>query len=159
MTTLTNIRTDWEVSQAHAREIINHWPDAVRVKKPEVRKNIRGVRGKRITDMIGAGMWIKPLGSVTGKSFSSVRDIGRRSLVVFAESTTTGMSEGETSYEIIRDLIRELFHDRRGCELPCELYSRVEAPDYDIDDALARKLDIDILEITSWFREDRVYGR
>lgn len=149
------IHTDWEVTEAHAKVINDKWPTVVSVRRPTVLKNIPGVTGKRFTETIKSGIWIKPLGSVPVRTFSSVRDIARRSLVVFVSGTTTGQSSTETDYEMIRDMIRDSFHDRRGTGLCGEMYSRVSVSDYDIDDTARRRYDIDIMEVESIFREDR----
>jgi len=149
--------TDWEISLRHAQIIKEHWPDSVLVKQPEVRKSIIGVRGRRITDQIRSGIWMKPLGSMAYRTLSSTRDMRRSTLMVFVSGSTSGQSREETDYEKIRDLVRELFHDRRGTELNGELYSRVVTADYDMDDGVARQYDIDVIEIMSWFREERVY--
>jgi hypothetical protein len=126
----------------------------VNVRRPIVLKKIPGFTGKRFTETIKSGMWIKPLGSVSQRTFSSVRDISRRSLVVFVSGSSTGRSPGETDYEKIRDKIRELFQDRRATCLDGEMYSRTSVSDYDIDDVISRKYDIDIIEIETIFRED-----
>lgn len=152
---MTGIRhTDWDVSVEHARVIEEAWPNDVNVRKPVVLKKIPGVTGKRFTETVKSGMWIKPLGSVPQRTFSSVQDISRKSLVVFVSGTSTGRSSGETDYEIIRDKIRELFHNKRATCLDGEMYSRTSVSDYDIDDVVSRKYDIDIIEIETIFREE-----
>ena len=149
--------TDFEVSERHAEIIVSHWPDAVRVKKPELRKVIPGVNKGRITQKVRSGIWIQPLGRQTVKSWSSVRDVARSSLVVFVRGSSTTITKEQEQYEIIRELISELFDDRRGTKLCGELISRVSSGDYDMDDSVARDYDIDILKITSIFREDKTY--
>lgn len=147
--------TDWEVSQTHAQVINDNWPDGVSVRRPIVRKNVQGVTAKRITETIKSGMWIKPLGSQPGRTFSGVRDVVRKSLVVFVSGTTSGQSSAATDYEKIRDKIRDLFQDRRSTGLNGEMYSFTSMGDYDMDDVVRRKYDIDIIEISTIFREDR----
>lgn len=147
---------DWDVSTEHARLIVANWP-RVSVRRPELRKRIPGLTGRRLSDEIRSGIWMKPLGSESGKTFSSVRDVARKTAVLFVIGSTTNQSAEATEYEIVRDLIRELFHDRRATCLNGEIYSRVLTGDYDIDDALSRKYDVDLLEIVTWFREDRTY--
>lgn len=149
--------SDWSISEAHLKVLVNNWP-TVGVRKPELRKSIPGMSGKRfvMSDM-KSGIWMKPMGSRIGRTWSSVRDVGRGTLVLIVDGSTSQQSRQETDYEIIRDRIRELFHDRRSLDLEGELYSRVTVRDYDIDDSISRKFDIDIIEITSWFREDRPY--
>jgi hypothetical protein len=147
--------TDWEISQAHAQVINNNWPAGVSVRRPTVRKNVQGVTGKRITETIKSGMWIKPLGSQPGRTFSGVRDVVRKSLVIFVSGTTSGQSSEATEYEKIRDKIRDLFQDRRSTGLNGEMYSYTSMGDYDMDDVVRRKYDIDIIEISTIFREDR----
>ena len=147
--------TDWDISQAHAQVINDNWPAGVTVRRPVVRKNVQGVTGKRITETIKSGMWIKPLGSRSGRTFSGVRDVSRRSLVVFVSGSTSGQSADATDYEKIRDKIRDLFQDRRATCLDGELYSSTSMGDYDMDDVVRRKYDIDIIAIETLFREDR----
>ena len=119
-----------------------------------VLKSVPGLTGKRFTETIKSGIWVKPLGGITQRTFSSVRDISRRSLVVFVSGSSTGRSGGATDYEKIRDMIRETFHDRRSTCLDGEMFSRTSMSDYDIDDVVSRKYDIDIIEIETIFRED-----
>jgi len=150
--------TDYEVTQRHADVIVSEWPDSVLVRQPEVRKTIPGVVGKRIGEGVKAGIWIKPLGKQIAKSWSSVRDVRRSSMVLFVQGSTTSLIDSQQGYEVIRELITELFHDRRGTKLCGELISRVSVGDYDIDDKVSRTYDIDILIITSTFREDKTFG-
>jgi hypothetical protein len=147
--------TDWDVSVSHQKAINEHWPSDVYVRKPELRKVIPGLTGKRINSDVRSGMWMKPLGSETSRSFSSVRDITRKTLVLFVSGSSTEQSRGATDYEVVRDMIRDLFQDRRATGLCGEMFSKVSTTDYDIDDAISRKYDIDLLEINSIFREDR----
>lgn len=147
--------TDWDVSLEHARVIEENWPAGVNVRRPVVLKKIPGVTGKRFTETIKSGMWIKPLGGVTQRSFSSVQDVSRRSLVVFVSGSSSGRSSGETDYEKVRDMIRSVFQDARSTCLDGEMFSRTSMTDYDIDDVVSRKYDIDIIEIETIFREDR----
>lgn len=146
--------TDWDVSLEHARIIEEGWPEDVNVRKPVVLKRIPGFTGKRFTETIKSGMWIKPLGGVSMRTFNTVRDISRRSLVVFVSGSSTGRSGGFTDYEAIRDKIRDLFQDRRATCLDGEMYSTTSMSDYDIDDSISRKYDIDIIQIETVFRED-----
>lgn len=150
--------TDWEVTNQHAKIIIENWPTAVGVRKPEVRKTIPGVYGDRIGQGIRAGIWMKPLGSLSGRTYSGVRDIQRSTLMVFVQGSTTAQSREVTDYERIRELVRDLFHDRRGTQLDGEIYSRIRTVDYDIDDGVSREYDVDVIEIMSWFREERING-
>ena len=69
--------------------------------------------------------------------------------------SSTRQSSGATDYELIRDKIRDLFQDRRATGLAGELYSYTSTADYDTDDVVSRKYDIDIIEISTVFREDR----
>ena len=146
--------TDWDVSLEHARIIEEGWPENVNVRKPVVLKRIPGFTGKRFTETIKSGMWIKPLGGVSMRTFNTVRDISRRSLVVFVSGSSTGRSADYTDYETIRDKIRDLFQDRRATCLDGEMYSTTSMSDYDIDDSISRKYDIDIIQIETVFRED-----
>ena len=98
---------------------------------------------------------MKPLGGQTTRSFSSVRDISRKTLVLFVSGSSTEQSRGETDYERIRDMMRDLFQDRRATGLCGEMYSTLSMTDYDIDDVISRKYDIDLIEIETIFREDR----
>jgi hypothetical protein len=150
--------TDWDITERHAEIIVRQWPVGLGVKKPEVRKTIPGVKGRRISDQIRSGIWMKPLGSHSGRTYSSVRDIQRSTLMVFVSASTTGQSRDQVNYEKIRDLVRDIFHDRRGTDLNGEVFSRVVTADYDMDDAVTRQYDVDIIEIQSWFREERTNG-
>jgi hypothetical protein len=146
--------TDWDVSVEHSRVIQENIPDGVTIRTPVVLKKVPGLTGKRFTETIKSGIWIKPLGGLSQRTFSSVRDISRRSLVVFVSGSSTGRSGGATDYEKVRDMIREKFHDRRATCLDGEMFSRTSMSDYDIDDVISRKYDIDIIEIETVFRED-----
>jgi len=147
--------TDWDVSRRHAEIISENWPADVKTRKPQLLKKIPGVTGKRFTETVKSGIWLKPLGSQPGRTFSSVRDVVRKTLVVFVSGSSTRQSATETDYELIRDRIRDLFQDRRVTDLDGELYSRTSMGDYDMDDVVSRKYDIDIIEISTIFREDR----
>lgn len=135
--------------------IRDNWPDGVKVRRPELLKKIPGVTGKRFTETVKSGVWIKPLGSQPVKTFSSVRDVERKTLVVFVSGSSTRQSESATDYELIRDKIRDLFQDRRVTGLSGEIISFTSMGDYDMDDVVSRKYDIDIIEISTVFREDR----
>jgi len=147
--------TDWDVSEAHAKAISDNWPTDVFVRKPELRKSIPGLTGKRINGDIRSGMWLKPLGGTIFRSFSSVRDISRKTLVLFVSGSSTQQSKGSTDYERIREMIRDTFQDCRATGLCGEMYSTTSMGDYDIDDSISRKYDIDLIEIETVFREDR----
>ena len=136
--------TDWSVSTTHAQLVNDNWPDGVSVRRPELLKKIPGVTGKRFTETVKSGVWMKPLGSQPGRTFSGVRDVVRKTLVVFV-----------SDYELIRDKIRDLFQDRRATGMNGELYSFTSMGDYDTDDVVSRKYDIDTIEISTVFREDR----
>jgi len=152
---MTIQHTDWEVSSTHAQMIRDNWPDGVKVRRPELLKKIPGVTGKRFTETVKSGVWIKPLGSQPVKTFSSVRDVERKTLVVFVSGSSTRQSGSTTDYEQIRDKIRDLFQDRRVTGLSGEIMSFTSMGDYDMDDVVSRKYDIDIIEISTVFREDR----
>jgi hypothetical protein len=152
---MTIQHTDWEVSSTHAQMIRDNWPDGVKVRRPELLKKIPGVTGKRFTETVKSGVWIKPLGSQPVKTFSSVRDVARKTLVVFVSGSSTRQSGSTTDYEQIRDKIRDLFQDRRVTGLSGEIMSFTSMGDYDMDDVVSRKYDIDIIEISTVFREDR----
>jgi hypothetical protein len=79
----------------------------------------------------------------------------RKTLVVFVSGSSTRQSESATDYELIRDKIRDLFQDRRVTGLAGEIISQTSMGDYDMDDVVSRKYDIDIIEINTLFREDR----
>lgn len=147
--------TDWEITQKHAEVIQAIWPDDVADFRLEVRKKIPGVTEKRITEKIKAGIWLKPLGSRPGRTFSNARDINRRSLFIFVSGSTTAQSDEATDYEKIRDAIISTFQDRRATGLDGELYSFTSAGDYDIDDVISRRHDVDLIQIETRFREDR----
>jgi hypothetical protein len=147
--------TDWDVSERHAEIIRSNWPEGVSIRKPQLLKKIPGVTGKRFTETVKSGVWLKPLGSQPGRTFSSVRDVVRKTLLVFVSGSSTRQSQSETEYELVRDKVRDLFQDRRVTDLNGELYSYTSMGDYDIDDVVSRKYDIDIIEISTVFREDR----
>lgn len=150
----TTIRySDWDVSKKHVELIKKNAPRSLRVM--DARKSIPGVNGKRVSDGLKAGVWTKPLGSRPGKTFSCVQDMAHISLVVFAQGSSTSQATSTPDYDALRTKILGLFHNRRATGLDGEIYSLVSVGDYDIDDAIARELDIDIYEIASWFREDR----
>lgn len=146
--------TDWEVTVEHARVIEENWPSGVNVRRPVVLKKIPGVTGKRFTETVKSGVWMKPLGSSPLRTYSAVRDIERSSLVVFVSGSTSGRSSGATDYEKLRDMIVSVFHDRRSTCLDGEVYSQVSVSDYDMDDVVSRKYDIDTIQIKTVFRED-----
>ncbi len=152
---MTIQHTDWDVSSTHAQMIRDNWPSGVDVRRPKLLKKIPGVTGKRFTETVKSGVWIKPLGSQSVKTFSSVRDVARKTLVVFVSGSSTRQSSSATDYELIRDKIRELFQDRRVTGLSGEIISTTSMSDYDQDDVVSRKYDIDVLEISTVFREDR----
>jgi hypothetical protein len=150
--------TDFDITKRHAAIIESEWPDSVKVQRPEVRKTIPGVKGTRITEGVRTGIWMKPLGRKTAKSWSSIRDIRRSTMVLFVLGSTTSLNDEQQPYEVIRELITELFDDRRGTKLCGELISTVSVGNYDVDDKLSRTYDIDVLVITSTFREDKTFG-
>jgi len=153
---MTGIRhTDWDVSERHADIINANWPSDVKVRKPQLLKKIPGVTRKRFTETVKSGVWLMPLGSQPGRTFSSVRDVVRKTLLVFVSGSSTRQSVTESDYELIRDKIRDLFQDRRVTDLDGELFSYTSMGDYDMDDVVSRKYDIDIIEISTIFREDR----
>jgi hypothetical protein len=152
---MTIQHTDWEVSNTHAQIIRDNWPAGVSVRRPELLKKIPGVTGKRFTETVKSGVWIKPLGSQSVKTFSSVRDVERKTLVVFVSGSSTRQSGSATDYEQIRDKVRDLFQDRRVTGLSGEIISFTSMGDYDMDDVVSRKYDIDTIQISTVFREDR----
>ena len=152
---MTVQHTDWEVSSTHAQLINDNWPSGVNVRRPELLKKIPGVTGKRFTETVKSGVWIKPLGSQSGRTFSGVRDVIRKTLVVFVSGSSTRQSGSATDYELVRDKIRELFQDRRVTGLSGEIISSTSMGDYDMDDVVSRKYDIDTMEISTTFREDK----
>lgn len=143
--------TNWEVSEAHVNLIKTHSP--LNFRHLALRKKIPGVRGKRVTNKIKAGVWAKPLGQQPRMTFSKVQDTAHKTLIVFARGTTTGQSDGIPDYDLLRQKIIGMFHNRRGTELDGEVYSFVAVDDYDIDDDVDQ--DVDVYEITSVIREDR----
>lgn len=146
--------TDYEVSQEHAKLLEENLPPMFRT-PIQVRKYIEGVRGRRIGEGLKEGIWVKPIGSVSGTTFSSVQDVAHRSLVIVAQRSTTGDMPNAPRYDRFRQTIRKLFQNRRSTRLKCELYTTVSEGSYEIDEALMRKLDVDIFEISTRFREDR----
>ncbi len=145
--------TDWEVTQAHAVQIVNCLPSNVR--RPVVRKYIAGVRRERLTEQLKSGVWLKPLGSQPNTTFSSLQDVTHSSLLIIAQGSSTGDSNGAPLLDAYRQCVRRLFHNKRGSGLQCEMYSTVRSAQYDIDEALQRKLDVQLFVISSRFREDK----
>lgn len=145
--------SDWEVTEKHAEIIRRNSP--VPLRTMHVRKSIPGVKGRRISAGLTSGLWLKPLGEAPGKTFGCLQDIAHSTLVIYAQSSTTAQATGTPDYDKLRAKIIRLFHNRRATRMNGEIYSRVDVGDYDIDDALAREMDVDVYEITSWFREDR----
>ena len=98
---------------------------------------------------------MKPLGSVSGTTFSCVQDVRHPTLLIIAEASSTGDSASTPLYDDYRQLIRQLFQNRRGTGLDCEMYSTVEEGSYEIDEAIQRKMDVQMFVITTVIREDR----
>ena len=147
--------TDYEVTQKHAQVIEDNWPEGVPKYRLEVRKKIPGVTEKRITEKVKTGIWFKPLGSRPIKMFSNARDVERRTLVVFVSASTTGQMDVAQDYEKIRDEIISTFQDRRATCLDGEIFSSTSMGDYDFDDVISRQHDVDLIQISTRFREDR----
>lgn len=145
--------TDWEIAQEIARVLRQN--QAAGYRNPQVRKYIAGMSGNRLTEQLKVGVWVKPLGSQSVRTMSCVEDVNHKTLVVIAEAYSTGDSEQTPTGDNYRQLIRRLFHNRRGTALVCEMYSTVRETNYDIDEALQRKLDVQLFVIESRFREDR----
>ena len=145
--------TDWEVAQAQMSQIVAGLPDTIRT--PQLRKYIAGMEGKRLTEQLRAGVWLKPLGSVSGTTFSCVQDVRHPTLLVVAEKSSTGDSDGAPLYDVYRQLIRRIFQNRRSTGLDCEMYSTVDEGSYEIDEALQRIMDVQTFVITTVIREDR----
>lgn len=146
--------TDWEVAEAQLDQIVTGLPTGIRA--PQLRKYIEGVAGKKITEQLKVGVWLKPIGSESGTTYSCVQDVRHPTLLIIAEASSTGDSYGTPLYDTYRQLIRRLFQNRRATGLDCEMYSTVQEGDYEIDERLLqRKMDIQMFVITTVIREDR----
>lgn len=150
--------TDWEVAEAQKAQLISgldqRFPGTHRT-PIQVRKYITGMVGKRLTDQVKAGIWLKPLGSEPGTTFSCVQDVRHPTLLVMVQPSTTGDSDGAPRYDNYRQLVRDLFHNRRATGLNCEMYSHVVPEDYEVDERLQRAMDVQIFLITTVIRESR----
>lgn len=145
--------TDWEIAIEHARLLQGALPSPMR--KVQVRKFIEGMTGRRLGEGLRAGVYVKPIGGVTAKSFSDINDVDRSSLIVVATKSTTGESREAPMVDRCRQAIRGLFDNRRATCLPCEIFSYLSPSSYEIDEALQRTMDVDLLVVTTRYREDR----
>lgn len=146
--------SDLQISKLHTDEI-NKLP-AMQLRAPAIcRKRIPGIRLANIEDSFTSGIWLQPLGSILGTTFSSVQDIGRPTLVVIGQGSSTDQAIEEPLYSILRQEIASLFHNKRVLGIPGELFSEVDLPQYGMSEALSRKMDIVTMRITTWIREDR----
>ena len=146
--------TDWQITKLHAREI-NNLPTLKLPLPAAHRKRIPAVRGDSIGDELKSGVWLAPLGSSYGTTFSSVQDVGHSTLVLMAQGTSTDQTDSEPDFANWRQQIADLFHNKRVLGLPGEMYSTVDLMEYNLSERLSRTMDVVALRITSWFREDR----
>ena len=147
--------TDFAVAEAVKTVLEEFKPKKLRAKIHN-RRNIPGLRGKRISRELREGVWIKSLGQRPGKTFSSVQDRTKRTLVLFVHGGSKTQVTEETLHDLFRRDIINYFHSQRSTGLEGELYSYVQIPsDYDIDDSFSRDRNVDIFIINTRFREDR----
>ena len=146
--------TDWEVAEAQRDAIVAALPATFRT-PIQIRKYIQGMSGKRLGEGVRAGIWLKPLGSESGTTFNAVQDVRHSTLLVMVQPSSTGDSSGAPRYDTYRQLIRGAFQNRRSTGLLCELFSQVDEADYEIDERLQRKMDVNLMVITTTIREAR----
>lgn len=153
MTETINRHNDWEVTTRHLAIVDALKPAGLR--QAQIWQTIPGVVGKRITADLREGIFLMPLSSEIGNTYSSVHDVNRRSLLVAAIGKSTAQSRDVPKLMQLAELIRTAFASTRVVEMIGELYSSHEIAGYDIDDALARKLDVIQMILVSRFRETR----
>jgi hypothetical protein len=144
---------DWDVTQRHL-EIVDSVRPA-RMRPPQIHQTIPGVVGKRLSEDLREGLYLMPIDSEIGNVYSSVHDVNRRSLLVAAIGKTTSQSAEAPLLMQLSEAIRTAFASRRVMKMNGELYSSHQIASYAIDDALARKLDVIQIFLTSRFRESR----
>lgn len=144
---------DWNVSMRHRDLVRGIAHDSLR--EAQLQQSIVGVVGKRITDDLRAGIWMMPLGSDVVKTFSSIHDVDRKTLLVAALGNSTRQSESTPPLFALSEALRTMFASRRCARLEGELFSWQETADYDIDDKLARKYDVIQIILSTRLREDR----
>jgi len=144
---------DWDITKKHAEIIDALKPTSLR--PSQVHTTIPGVVNRRLTSDLREGIYLMPLESPIGNTFSSVHDVNRRSLLVASIGKSTTQSSGTPPLMQLAESIRTAFASRRVVRLTGELYSSHEIASYDIDDQLARKADVIQIILTSRFREDR----
>ena len=146
---------DWQVTQWHATAIRDLEPAGV--SSLEVRRQIPGVVRGRVIDGFRSGFYIMPLSSKIATTYSGTVDIDRNSLLVSATGLSTASSASTPKMITLLESIREKFSHNRILGQVGELYSYMpDEPNYDIDDAIARKFDIIMAVLTTRFRESRV---
>jgi hypothetical protein len=153
MTDTINRHNDWSVTSRHLEIVDNLKPAGLR--PAQIWQTIPGVVGKRINADLREGIFLMPLGSEIGNTYSSVHDVNRKSLLVAAIGRSTSQSNGPPVLMQLAESVRTAFANTRVAEMLGELYSSHEIAGYDIDDALARKLDVIQIILVSRFRETR----
>jgi hypothetical protein len=144
---------DWDITNKHAEIVDGLKPAGLR--PSQVHTTIPGVINRRLTGDLREGVYLMPLESPIGLTYSSVHDVNRRSLLVASIGKSTTQSKGTPLLMQLLEAIRTAFASRRVVRLPGELYSSHEIASYDVDDQLARKADVIQVILTTRFREDR----
>jgi hypothetical protein len=145
--------TDWQIANRHAEIVDELRPQGLR--ETQVHTSIPGVVNQRITADLREGLFLMPLESPVGLTYSSVHDVNRRSLFVASIGKSTTQSTSTPILMQLAEAIRTAFASRRVVRLVGELYSSCEIAGYAIDDQLALKLDVIQIILTSRIREDR----
>lgn len=144
---------DWDITKRHAEIIDEIKPPSLRA--TQVHTSIPGVVNRRLTSDLREGLYLMPMESPIGLTYSSVHDVNRRSLFVASIGKSTTQSASTPLLMQLLEAIRTAFASRRVVRLPGELYSSHANAGYDIDDQLARKADVIQIILTTRFREDR----
>lgn len=144
---------DWEIAERHTQIVKEFLPQGFRA--PQLALNIEGVVGTKINDSLRSGTWLKPMGSEVVRTFSSIHDVNRSTLLVVAIGRTTIQSDQAPKLMEFAEKIRTAFADRRVLKLLGELFSSHEPAGYSIDDSLARKYDVYQVILNTRMREDR----
>lgn len=147
------IYNDWEITKRHAKVVEELLPPTLR--QPQVLMNIPGFSNGRIGPDFKAGVYLMPHSSPIGMTFSNLQDVNYSSLLVAATGKTSNQSADVPPLMLLTKAIRTAFASRRILKLAGELYSSQDAGSYDLDQEVARKLDVVQFILTSRIREDR----
>lgn len=144
---------DWTIAQKH-REIVEELrPPGTR--SIILQKNIPGFVNGRFTADFKAGIFMMPLRSRIVTTFSDRHDVERTTMLVVADGVTTVQTAETPKLMQMIERIRNRFASRRIMNIIGELYSTHSNPEYDADDAIARRFDIVPILLTTTIREIR----